>query len=576
MNPLRWLAATPYRYPAVLVGYFALHVIVRASLSSSLTFDEAEQVYLSQWWHVGYNGQPPLYTWLQTPILDTIGQAALALPLLKNLFLLLTYLCVYGAVGRATGNRVTGIAASAAMLTMPQIAWESHRDLSHTVAALFAATWLFWAIVNVRQRPSMAGYLAIGFATAAGLLFKYNFAVILVAFMGAALSIDSFRARLLDTRIVAAIAIALVCIAPHYLWAMEHLETASSKAMEQLLPSEPLSLGRRIELGLLALAGSTFSTCSATCILFSIAFRERLFPRWFRVRNSLPEPVNEKPKRLADAIANVLADDVTCLVERTMIGVAAIMLILAASGNAIDTKNHWLQPYLFLLPVYLVMRFFSRSHIRGLRPQGNDVRTFDIGGGRLGITTGCLALVVLAVVVGRPLTASVRGDYSWLNMPFDTVAEEIKRIHPQPDMIAASNIRFAGNLRAHFPDMPVITISDLPFRRPAGLSFPPKDTDRILLVVDRKSDGDGQGGLRRLSQSVETTLAAIDTRWHDVDIRYQYGSGDTTHFRFCEVAGMGTAIKSGELPPGVDVPVTGYPDGRRPVHRIAELPDLTY
>ncbi|TWU60068.1 hypothetical protein Poly51_03420 [Rubripirellula tenax] len=528
MRFLRWLAATEYRFPILLLVYFGLHVLVRGMLSSSLTFDEAEQVYLSQWWEIGYNGQPPLYTWVQTPLLEVIGRASIALPLVKNAFLFLTYLCVYSAVTRICQSRSAGMVASAAMLTMPQIAWESHRDLSHTVAAVFAASWLLLAIINVHQRPTMVNYVAIGLATAAGLLFKYNFAIVLVAFIAAALSIESFRRRLYDRRIIVSIVLAVICIGPHYWWAIHHWETASSKALTQLVPSEWMPMGERITTGLIRLVWSTLSCCAVTIVIFAIAFRDLGRVWWSQSRRS--------------ELAMYTIDEgrATELIERTIIGVTLLLVMLAVSGNAVETKNHWLQPYLFLLPIYLVLRL------------KRFVAMDEIGGARILTTAGVFGAVVLSVMVGRPISASMRGDYSWLNVPYSGLAERLELIPQRPAMIVATDVRTAGNLKAHLPAIPVVTVRDYRSR----VSAKDETQHRVLLVVDRVNDGDADWPLYRMAEAMDRSIDQVVAVSTKIELPYRFGTGEDGHsFRVSDVRPL-----DGESEPADRIATS--PDGR--------------
>ena len=84
---MNWLIRRRYRLPLLLAFYFAAHTVVRTALSTSLDYDESEQVFLSQFLLLGYNSQPPLYTWIQKGLFELFGYSVLHLALLKNLFL---------------------------------------------------------------------------------------------------------------------------------------------------------------------------------------------------------------------------------------------------------------------------------------------------------------------------------------------------------------------------------------------------------------------------------------------------------------------------------------------------------
>ena len=167
-----WLVRGRFRLPALLGVYFAAHVLVRATMSTSLDFDESEQVLLSQFWMLGYNSQPPLYTWIQSGLFDVLGYSVFSLALLKNVFIWLTYWFVFEAIRKATGSLALAAVSTLGMLTIPQIAWESHRDLSHTVAATFATTLLCYGVISLAQDARSSGglrwYALIGFAVGFG------------------------------------------------------------------------------------------------------------------------------------------------------------------------------------------------------------------------------------------------------------------------------------------------------------------------------------------------------------------------------------------------------------------------
>lgn len=130
------------RWLYLLLAYFTLHVAIRTLISPTADGDEAEQVMLAQKALWGYGSQPPLYTWLQIIFFKAFGFSIFSLALLKNLLLAGTYLLTYSNAKMVTRSRACGLAAALSLLFIEQIAWESQRDLTHTVlgATLAAAT----------------------------------------------------------------------------------------------------------------------------------------------------------------------------------------------------------------------------------------------------------------------------------------------------------------------------------------------------------------------------------------------------------------------------------------------------
>ena len=173
---VKWLCGNPSRLPLLLAIYFIAHVLVRTFVSGTLDYDESEQAFLSQFFQLGYNSQPPLYTWLQRGTFETIGYSVVSLALLKNIFIWLTYVLVFEAIRQATGKVQLGLVASLGMLLIPQVSWESHRDLSHTVAAMFATSLLIYCVVMMAKSVSVGvatrWYVLLGFTVGIGAMFK--------------------------------------------------------------------------------------------------------------------------------------------------------------------------------------------------------------------------------------------------------------------------------------------------------------------------------------------------------------------------------------------------------------------
>ena len=156
------------RRSVVLIGlavYFAGHALLRGSISPSLNFDESEQSFLSQSLAWGYNSQPPLYTWIQILFFKVLGCNAFAMAVMKNSFLFLTYWLLFRALEEVTESVPLAIVGSLGMFTIPQIAWESHRDLSHTVAATCMTCALFYCIARMAGKKATrpwVGYVGLG------------------------------------------------------------------------------------------------------------------------------------------------------------------------------------------------------------------------------------------------------------------------------------------------------------------------------------------------------------------------------------------------------------------------------
>jgi len=127
----------------LLIGYFSLHILLRVLISDSLDYDEAEQALLGQWLLPGYTEQPPLYTWIQYFLFKVFGKNVFAISLLKNALLFLTYLFVYLSAARLLKDTRAAILTASSLLLIPQIAWESQRDMTLVVLVSWQRSTLF-------------------------------------------------------------------------------------------------------------------------------------------------------------------------------------------------------------------------------------------------------------------------------------------------------------------------------------------------------------------------------------------------------------------------------------------------
>ncbi|WP_442507399.1 ArnT family glycosyltransferase [Novipirellula sp. SH528] len=427
---LDWILKKRHRFLLVLLAYFGLHVVIRVCISGSLDFDESEQAFLSQWLSLGYNSQPPLYTWMQTGLFQIFGYGVMPLALLKNVLLALTYLCVFGTVRKATGNAAMALVASLAMMSIPQIAWESHRDLSHTVAVTFAVSLLVYCVVSLRHHPHWMWYVAIGLTCGFGLMSKYNFAIVIFAVMAAAISVPSYRRCLLDRRLILSVVVAAVLISPHVYWAVDHLQLASSKTISTLTTEQTDHWGSNVAHGIYALVTSTLACCILTLAIFAIAFRGSLKNIYLQWKSNTES-----------------ADATTLLVERFLLVVGVSLVLLVLSGYALEFKNRWIQPFACLFPAYLMLRV------------GRYATTDRVAMNRVCITAVTFMAVVLIAIVARPMFAQKRNKFIWLNIPYPEFAKTVEdQIGEAPAIIITPHMHCAGNLKLQFPESLVIAM----------------------------------------------------------------------------------------------------------------------
>jgi 4-amino-4-deoxy-L-arabinose transferase-like glycosyltransferase len=440
--------------------YFALHFLLRILVSGSVELDEAEQVLLTQHLAWGYGSQPPLYTWLQAGLFHLFGPGVLSLALLKNALLLCLYLFTFLAAREMAGEDLPAVAAMASLLFIPQIAWESQRDLTHSVLATAMAAATLYAAARLGRRGRGRDYLLFGFFAGLGILGKYNFAVFLAALLVAGVSLPDYRRHLLSPRIFLALLVFALVTGPHLAWVVTntgHVLRQADAFHAGALPTVVLDHLR----GGAALARAMVAFLAPLGLIYLLLLCRR------------PAP----PREEASPFPAVLGRTLLCGV---LICVALVLVFRVTSF-----KDRWMQPILFAAAIYLPLRFRQRLGARGLR--------------RVLAVAAAVAVLILALLPARTLLASRLQGRNQLNAPFDRLSEDLRAAGFEGGNIAAGNRWVGGNLRLRFPESRVF-VPELPGPVPrAGAPW--------LLVWDASRHDEMPAALRQLA----TELPALRT-----------------------------------------------------------------
>lgn len=416
-------------------AYFLLHVVIRVLVSGSTELDEAEQVLLTQHLAWGYGSQPPLYTWLQAALFQLFGQGVLPLALLKNALLLSLYIFTFLTAREMTGEDRPAVAAMVSLLFLPQIAWESQRDLTHSVlgTAMMAAT--LYAVARVCRRGNILDYLLFGLFAGLGVLGKYNVALALAALLLAWLSLPEFRFRFVHPRMLLSFAVFLLITGGHLGWALTHVDDTLRQV--NTLQREALSVVWLDYLhGSAELVRAIVSFITPLAVIFFILFCRRPANR---VRNAGP---------------------FAALLARTLLFGVILCLVIVLLFRITNLKDRWMQPILFATAIYLPLLLRQQLGGKGIQ--------------RLLAVAAAVALVIMTLLPARTLLASHLKGRNALNAPFDHLSEALRQAGFDHGNIAAGNRWLGGNLRLRFTTSSVF-VPELP--------APPVRPDVPWLVV---------------------------------------------------------------------------------------------
>ncbi len=476
----------------VLAAYFIVQVVVRFIIPHGLELDEAEQVYVSQWLLPGYGAQPPFYNWLQHGAIKIFGISIVTLSGLKGLMLFLSYMFYYLAARQVLEDKRLAVIAALGLLTVPQISFEAQRDLSHTVAAIFGASFFLYALLRVISRPSLLAFLIFGIATGIGGITKYNFAVLPIAAGLAVLMDREMRRTVLSWKLLPAAILALAIVTPHALWLLDNFNDASQGTLKKLAGDDAGLIGG-IASGLGSLTIGFFSFVALTAIIFAAVYREYI------------KAIMRARSRWTRLVGRILV---------LSLGLIVLMILFAGFENV---RDRWLTPLLLATPLYLALKVDAAKI------------PVEVSLKRLwGVAIIIMLLIPTALAV-RANMGRINGNYGYVNIPFAALSRTVaEKASGANTVVVASDRQLAGNLHFNLPSLPV-AVEPPP---PSMKNRPLAEFDRIVFVW-RTKDGsmpiafDKQYSAYLLEQGITTKPQDVAI----VGYPYQWGR-PTDQYRF--------------------------------------------
>ena len=406
-----------------LLCYFGIHVIIRTFLSSSVDLDESEQVLFAQRLRWGYGPQPPLYSWLQIGFFSLFGQLIFSLALLKNLLLVCTYCLTYTNARLVTRSHAAGVAAAVSLLFIPQVVWESQRDLTHSVLSATLSAAACYCLLRVLATRRAGWYLLLGICAGLGLLSKLNFGLWIGALILASFSVRELRPAVVDKRILLTAAMCVLAFLPYGIWMLTHDQLAFGGASKLKLQAsgewlKPAAVGIRN----LLVAVASFA---GPLVLAYVAI-------FFKAPKSPVSPGTETAYEK--------------LILRALLFTALLTVSLVLGFRATGFRDRWLQPLLITTPVLLISMLRDRLDPLRLR--------------RLMVAGGMVALAVTIMIPGRILFGAKVHREEPLMRPYAALAAQMRSAIPSSSFRVADTGLLAGNLRLALGQQTVVTPSE--------------------------------------------------------------------------------------------------------------------
>lgn len=422
-------AAAARKFLALATACFALQAILRVLTTRSVELDYAEQIVTAQEFRWGYGVQPPLYTWLQMIFFGIFGVNIFAMALMKNLILFGSCFFIFRAVREMTADVRAAIAASSSLFLLPQFAWESQRDQTHSVLAVMIGAAMLCVLVRLGKNKSPSAFALFGLLGALGCMSKYNFAVFLVALPSAALSLEKYRGVFFDRRAWLAVGAFALTGLPHVLWMRQHPADWLARANE--VHEHAANLWQACAASFSGLAVAVVAFSGAAALVFAAVF--------FRA----PVIGDE-----ADTAKNYRR-----LVERILLVSLLLCAALALFFQA-HFKDRWMQPVLFITPVALTLWFQRRFGAARWKS--------------LLVLNATIAVAVLVALAATPVWAAATKQHRYLSLDYAELAAQLRQHGFSRGVIVAENRKTGGNLKLFLRDSLVLAPEAPEFTAPAN------------------------------------------------------------------------------------------------------------
>jgi hypothetical protein len=436
------LLSTQYGF-AIFIGlYLAVLFVLRITLFPGASEDDAETLFLSQSLEGGYKpGQPPLYIWLAYGLTQAFGPALPVIVALKFACLGAIYLLTHRLARLFASDGVWAALAGLSVLGIYYLSWDAVLNYSQTVLLAALVLAFVHALVRIaaKPRPDFGAFIWLGSIAGAGVMTKYNFAVLAGAVLTAAVFDSDLRGKLRSGGGLFAALIAIAIAGPHIIWVLDGNVQIASLAHSVPAPSGS-ALVTRME-GLADMVVAIISVLSPLLILLIL-----FFPRaaW---RTGDTDEARLRWRRLC---------------ERAFWFLLALVAMAVLVSGVGEVRNHWfivLAPF----PAYAVLRIVAVYPLRSGEQMSARISGFAC-------VMGVLGLVVGIGVTARALTLPANCTKCKMVVPYAQLADGLTEagftggtvyVYDYPTQVG-------GNLRRFFPKSRFVSYKSASYTPPSN------------------------------------------------------------------------------------------------------------
>lgn len=211
--------------------YCCIFLFLRLITSiNGFTVDEAEQLFDSQKYYLGYSDQPPLFSWIIKTLSFIFGLNIPLMMVVTHILIFAFLLTVY-FICRKIWNEQRSLIVVATMVLVFLYSYDFYRYMIHTILMTLMAALSLFIYLTLLKEKSVLNYSLLGIFFAAGILSKYNFAFFIATLFITSLSFREGRCVLFSYKVLFSLAVFFFILAPHLLWVFEHNFNSVSYAL---------------------------------------------------------------------------------------------------------------------------------------------------------------------------------------------------------------------------------------------------------------------------------------------------------------------------------------------------------
>lgn len=436
MSIVKTFKFVSHHYPKLLLVYFILLSVVRLLSRPVLEVDEAEQIYLAQWWFFGYGQQPPLFSWLQHVFLLLIGDPLIAVSSLKGCIYFIIFYFAYKSAMHYM-HKDQAVASNLLMFFILPISIHSFRH-THTILAMAMASIAFFLWSKWSKNPNIKFSLLLGLTFGLGLLAKYNFLLVITGLVILTLYSKTLKNKKSILHILLIGFSSILIFSVHGYWLLQNLEQVHNSVSKDLKP-ENLTYLASILKGTFELSAVLLNFVVLVFLILLWAYRARLFRVLAKVNLK-----NNPPLRFS--FINLL-----------------LVLLLVLSGQMSEVHGRWVEPLLFLFPVGLFIALEEQemklSH-RLIRP---------------------LVVIAPLILLFHSLRYPIESAIGMKNRTHCDFTEIYQTLNDYPNhRLVGENYFISGNLKMLYPKNKIYCLE--------GKSFMKQGKDDLLITMKHPND----------------------------------------------------------------------------------------